>query len=181
MSLALLEPSLIAPRKAARVPDDGCVLRCLLKESPHRVGLKQQSILRVDQLELIVRPLPYLRHKPFPHTGIAQAPHHVPAAIPVVEVANHAHTPGVRRPDGKRRALNTVDLAKLRTQLLVKPQLIPLADQVQFGIGKCRGRLFVTGPHGGHAVKIAPPVARMEMNFRIYPASPSGKTPLAKR
>ena len=115
LSLALLEPSLIAPRKAARVPDDGCVLRCLLKESPHRVGLEQQLILRVDQLELIVRPLPYLRHKPFPHTGIAQATHFVPAAIPVVKVANHAHTPGIRRPDGKRRALNAVNLTELRT------------------------------------------------------------------
>ena len=77
--------------------------------------------------------------------------------------------------------MNAIDLAELRTQLVVKTQLVPLADQVQIGIGKSRGKLFATGMHGGHAVDTAPPLARLEMNFRIYPAWPSGKTPLAKR
>ena len=178
---ALLEPSLVTPRKTARVPDDRRALRRLLEEAPHRVGLEQQPILRVDQLELVMRPLPDLRHEHLPHTGVAQAPHHVPPAVPVVEVADHAHSLGVRRPDGKRRAVDAFDLAKLRAQLVVKPQLVPLADQVQFGVGKCRGRLFVIRPHGAHAVETAPPLARLEMNFRIYPAWPRGKTRLAKR
>ena len=105
-------------------------------------------------------PMPDQRHEQFPHAGSAEAPHHVPPAVPVVEVADHAHSLGVRRPDGTRRAVDAFDLAKLRAQLVVKPQLVPLADQVQFGVGKCRGRLFVIRPHGAHAVETTPPVAR---------------------
>jgi hypothetical protein len=77
--------------------------------------------------------------------------------------------------------MNAVDLAKLRAQLVVKPQLVPIADQVQIDIGKSRGKLIATGVHGGHAVGTMPPLARLEMNFRIYPAWPSGETALAKR
>ena len=64
------------------------------------------------------------------------------AAVPVVEVADDADAPGVRRPDGEVRAADAIDLADLGPELLVTAEQLPFAEQVQVEIGQRRGKAY---------------------------------------
>ena len=72
-----------------------------------------------------------LGHEQLPHAGAAQRAHREAAAVPVVEVAGHAHPAGVRRPHGERRPGHRAGLADVRAEH--PPQLLVPAfpDQVQ--------------------------------------------------
>ena len=157
----LLNPVVIVPPEAARVPDDRRALGRLLEETPHRVGFVHHLAKRVQQLKLVKCPLPDSRHEQLPHAGVAQATHLVSLTIPVIEVADHAGPPDIRRPNSERRAVNAIYLPQLRTQFLVKHQLVPLADPVEIGIGKRRRKRFALGVHAAHAVGTTPSLARL--------------------
>ena len=57
------------------------------------------------------------------------------AWVPVVEVTDHAHLVGVRRPDGEERAV----LHQVRPQLFVQVAMRALVEEVEVERGKQRG------------------------------------------
>jgi len=48
--------------------------------------------------------------------------------VPEIEIAYHAHTRGVWRPDGKIDAAFAGDFARVRAELVVKPLMIALRE-----------------------------------------------------
>ena len=68
----------------------------------------------------------------------AAVPHRVAAAVPVVEVADHAHPLGVGRPDGEVDAPEPLVRAEVCPQSLVVAEVRPLAQQVEVEVGEHR-------------------------------------------
>ena len=53
------------------------------------------------------------------------------APVPMVEIADDADALGVRRPDGEAGAVNAVNHAELRAELVVNFPLVALAEEKQ--------------------------------------------------
>ena len=58
----------------------------------------------------------------------------VRAAIPAVEVADHAHAVGIRGPDGETRARHSIDGVQVGAELFVAPPVAALGQQVEVEI-----------------------------------------------
>ena len=48
-----------------------------------------------------------------------------------LKFADHADAPGVRGPDREARASDAFELHRVRTELLVEPEVVPLPEQVE--------------------------------------------------
>jgi hypothetical protein len=84
---------------AGEIPDQRRGLGTDLHPEGERVRLLAAMSVRVDQLVLVVVAVLGPLDHAFPDTG--RGPRVQPSRLPVVEVADHAHAPGVRRPDGE--------------------------------------------------------------------------------
>ena len=112
-------------------------------------------------LELVERALAQPGHEQFPEAAGDVLPHGVAAAVPVVEVADHADAGGVGRPDGEVHALDAVDGAELRPQpvvalpvpAFVQQVQIVVGQQVRKGVGIVHGHFL--SPFVGHAEHVA--------------------------
>ena len=60
------------------------------------------------------------------------------AAIPEIEIADHADPCRVRRPDRKVSATFAADLAQMRAKLVVKPLVISFGEEVQIHLAHDR-------------------------------------------
>jgi hypothetical protein len=65
--------------------------------------------------------------------------HLVGAAIPAVEVADHAHGIGIGGPDGEVDTGDASDRMQLRAELLVALPVAAFAEQVEVIVGQHRG------------------------------------------
>ncbi len=126
----LLLPRAVAPDVVRGVHDRGGGRR-RLGAPGHRVGAHRERAVGPGDLELVQRALADARQEQLPHPRAAQRAHRMGRAVPVVEVADHAHAPGVGRPDGEAGALDALVGHRVRAQRV--PQLLvpALADQVQ--------------------------------------------------
>src|SRR3989338_6396643 len=125
-------PGAVAPRVAVERDDDRRGARRLELEG-ERVGVGLEGAGRAagpDDLVLVARALADAGHEELPDAVAGVQPHRVPATVPAVEVADDAHAPGVRRPAGEHRALDAVELARVRPVLLVGPVVRALGEQV---------------------------------------------------
>jgi len=50
--------------------------------------------------------------------------------MPLVEVADDRNPLGIRRPDGEQRAVHTIDVGRMRAQLVIQPAMGALLEQV---------------------------------------------------
>ncbi len=94
-----------------------------------RVGFHPQVAVGVNQLELIQLAVMRAGDKQLPDAGLFAQTHRVAAAVPVVELSDHRHTTGVRRPDGKTRPGDAVHGVGMGSQRLVGPQMSPFSEQ----------------------------------------------------
>ena len=127
-----------------------------------RVGLVPPHPVEAADRVLVPGAVGHARDEQLPHARHAERAHRERAAVPVVEVAGHAHPAGVRRPDREGHPGHLVDLADVRAQDL--PQLLvpALPDQVEVVLAELRQepvrilghRLvrIVLGVRGGDAV-----------------------------
>ena len=71
------------------------------------------------------------------------------AAVPAVEVADHADPLGVRRPHGEAGAAHAVRRADVRAELVIDAPLIALAEEIQVRLAQCRqeGIRIARAPH----------------------------------
>ncbi len=60
------------------------------------------------------------------------------AAIPEIEIADHADAAGVRRPDREINAAFAADLAQMRAKFVVEPLVISLGEKVQIDLAHDR-------------------------------------------
>src|ERR1035437_5742594 len=113
------DPLLVRPL-VLRAPDDGGGVGRNLRVERERVGLDPQAPLLRADLELVRRAFDDTRYEQLPDAGGTKRAHRVQATVPRVEVADDRNGARVRGPAGKRRADGAVDLAYVRTELLVQ-------------------------------------------------------------
>ncbi len=128
----------LGPRKRIEIDDDGRCLRPYLGGKRDRVGLqRQQFSLRTDDLVFVVVASLGARHKNFPEAVAAHA-HRVAAAIPVVEVADDADAPGIRREHGEAHSCHALKDHRVCAELVVKLQMVAFAKKVQVEVRQDR-------------------------------------------
>ena len=139
--------------------DDRGGLRPDLGAEGKRVGLGMDGSIRPEDLELVQIALAHLRHEDFPDAALVAQPHHVAAAVPLVEVADHRHPACARRPDGEARAGHAVHGVQVCAEPLVGAVVRAFGEQVDVGFGDQRGeavRVFQLGRVGRLAVMGTP-------------------------
>ena len=155
-----------------------------------RVGVAlQRKILPVAGADriLVAVALDRVRDEQLPDAGAAARAHRVAARVPAVEVADHGHARGVRRPDREAHAVDRVDALaqrrRVRAQHLERPQVAALAEVVQVqladqrpdpvGVGEA-GRAAVVPGHLQPVVEVAPPARDrpLEQPRRVPPRQP---------
>ena len=87
-------------------------------------------------LELVDLALAEIGNEQFPDAGGATISHRMAAAVPVVEVSDHAHALGVGRPDREVHAPETLVRAEVSAQPLEVSQVGSLAEKMKIEIGK---------------------------------------------
>src|ERR1035441_3165385 len=86
--------------------------------------------------EFINFPFAQTGNKYFPYTrGAANAQRMAPA-VPPIEVAYYAHAQGIRRPDGKRHAGNSLQGGEMRSELFIRPVVRTFRQQVKIEVRK---------------------------------------------
>ena len=111
-------PLVVVPAVAVQVGHLRGRPRRHLGGKAERVGLLEHVVVVAD-LILVERPLAQPRHEQLPEAAGDVLPHRVAAAVPGVEVADHADAGGVGRPDGEVDPVHAVDRPQLRPQPLV--------------------------------------------------------------
>ncbi len=132
---ALGHPCLVVPGVAVDVVDNGGRLGPQLCIETEGVGLQPQVIMVAPlDFKLVNLPLPQLGNEKFPHAAPAAHAHGVTPAVPMIEIAHHAHALGVRRPHRKRHAPHAGDFRHMCAQLLVSVVVRALCQQVKIEV-----------------------------------------------
>ncbi len=122
------------------------------------IGLQERwTRQRRADLVLVACTCGHSRKEDLPDALRVPLPHRVHAAVPVVEVANHADTLGVGGPHGEAGAGDTVDAHRVRSKASVQLEVPALAEQVQVefpeqqregvGVGRLRHSAGITARH----------------------------------
>ena len=121
----------IAPVELDRMRRDRRGGRAHFAGKAERVGLQRQhpAILGHDAIFIRVA-WPDVGDEDFPHTNVRAAPHRRATVVPMVEIADQAHQPGIRRPDREMDAAGPFVRDAMRAQLVEQPVMRPLRDQV---------------------------------------------------
>ena len=115
----------------ARAINDRRGRRRHLQRSRPRIGLEVRRALARTNFILVARAGLETRDEQFPDSRPAHRTHHVDAAVPCIEVADHAEAARVGRPDRERHARDAAQLARMRAEHLVGPLVLELAEQVE--------------------------------------------------
>lgn len=121
----------ILPDLIEFVGRDGCGLGAQFAAAGERIGLQRQqhAILPAD-LELIGDAGRHIGREDLPYAGIRPVAHDVPAAIPVVEIADDRNALSIRRPDREMKALDPFMLQRMCAHLVEQAQMRALAGKV---------------------------------------------------
>ena len=137
----LLLPCRIRPRKLSDVFHDGGIARTKLEAEGIRIDLQERLLVVTLDLILIEAARGEVRDEQLEHAGIAEALHHMAAAIPEVEVADDRNTLCVRCPYGERDTIDAVDPDRMRAHLLIDviPDAALILLDITVGIGRREG------------------------------------------
>ena len=124
-------PVAVGPAQPARLPHDRSGARRVFRSKADRVRLQRaDGAARPAYLILVGGTLGHAGQEDFPHPRRAAPAHRVAAAVPGVEIADHRHPFGIRRPDGEMHAPGPLMGHRMGAQLRPEPAVIALADQV---------------------------------------------------
>jgi hypothetical protein len=108
----------------------------VLAVESERIALEEDvAVLSLD-LELVVRTLFDPGNENFPDAAAEELSHDVHAAIPVVEIPDHADALRVRRPDAETDAGRALDRAKMRAELAVNIPVVALGVKMHVGLAE---------------------------------------------
>src|SRR6266700_1033993 len=74
----------------------------------------------------------------FPHAAPKQLAHRMDATIPDIEIAHHAYSPRIRRPNRKINAALATDLAQMRAELFIESFVRSLCEKMQIDLAHDR-------------------------------------------
>ena len=128
------------PRRAGYGAASGAALqryrddarRCRAQFDLLRVGihlLRQHRPVTAAQLELVPLARHDTRQEDLPDAAIPPQTHREAPAVPMIEIADHAHAGGIRRPHRKARTRHTLHHDRMRAQRLPRPPMRPLGEQ----------------------------------------------------
>ena len=130
------------PGELVDVPDDRRGLGPQLGGEAVGVGLLDEiALVTALDLELVDLALDQVGDEDLPDPRRPAAPHRVPAAVPVVEVADDADPHGVRGPDGEVDAAEALVVAEVGPQAFEVAVVRPFAQQVKVEVGQDRSEL----------------------------------------
>ena len=110
----------------------------LLGRERHRVGFQRQQLpVAADDLVFVFVAGARRRDEDFP-VAVAAHPHGVAAAVPEIEVADHADAPRVRREHHEGDAVDALMPHRMRAELVVELQMRAFAEQMQVHVGQDR-------------------------------------------
>ncbi len=143
-------PLPVAPFPRPGVVDHRGGARGVLAGEGEGIGLEGEDLAgRAHDLELVEVARDHAGDEELPHARRPEGPHDVPAPVPVVELAHHAHAPGIGRPHGEVHAGHAVAYHGVGAQLLVQAQVRALAHEVDVQLAQARaeavGVLHVLG------------------------------------
>jgi hypothetical protein len=96
-----------------------------------RIRLQQQAAMPGVELELVPLALLRGRDEGIPDAAGPEVAHGMLAAVPAVEVPDHADPPAVGGPDTEVHACDAVDGDGVRAELVVDAGVVAFAEQVQ--------------------------------------------------
>ena len=129
---ALADPRPVLPHMARRRRDDRGGARRVLGLLGIGIGLqRQQAAIRADQLVFVEMARAQAGHENLPETAGVPPPHRHAPAVPVVEIADDADPPRVRRPDRERHPLDALMHDRVRAELLIAREMVALDQQMQ--------------------------------------------------
>ena len=126
----------VAPFVAVKVRGNGGGCRTDFAELCERVHLHMQVAVGSVNLEAVEFAFANVRNENFPDACRAKHAHLVAAAVPAVEAANHGDGAGVRCPNGKVDALETLVFNKVCAELAVKFVMRAGGNQVAVKVRK---------------------------------------------
>src|SRR6185295_14203354 len=103
----------------------------MLIEKSERIALQQERAAWRPNLKLVVSPCAHSGQKQFPDPATEKEAHRIRSAIPTIEIAHHAHSLGVRRPDREINPSRTLNVSGMRAEFFVNLQVIPLGEKMQ--------------------------------------------------
>ncbi len=125
-------------RKFGLVEHDRGGLRPYLRGKGDRIGFQRQMLaVGADDIELVVIAGAGVRNEQLPIAGSAHA-HRVPARIPVVEIADHADAPGIRRQHHESDAVHALQRHRMRAELVVDALMGAFAEQIKVDVAQHR-------------------------------------------
>ena len=137
--LLALHPIAVLPVPLGQVPHDRGGAWRHLGVMAVGVGLERQQVaVRADQFVLVKGAVGQAGNEDFPHAGFDPQPHGMAAAVPVIEIADHADAAGIGRPHGEVHARDPVDGAAMGAQLLEGAQMGALYQQVDVQLAQHR-------------------------------------------
>ncbi len=112
------------------------------------IGLQRHKIATGTQkFEFVTLANGGAGHEDFPHADVEALSHHVAAAVPVVEIADHRHAPGIGGPHGEMYAVCTFMIHGMGAKPVMEAQMIAFGNVIiierpqhrpkQIGIDQC--------------------------------------------
>src|SRR5207248_7543964 len=150
---ARLHPGGVGPAITAQVVDEGGGLLAMLAKKGKRITFQENRATSGADLKFVVRVFTDTGNEQFPNAAADQLAHGVNPAIPTIEIPNYTDALGVRRPDREVNASVVTDLAKMRTEFVVKAPMLAFGKKMNvhfahdhaIGIG-VTGDLFTAIP-----------------------------------
>jgi hypothetical protein len=126
------------PADGLEIDDDRSGARPHLGGESHRIGLQRQQLaVGADDLVFVLVSRLDARDEDLPE-AVAAHPHGMTAAVPEIEVADHADPTGVGSEHRERDARRAVDHHRMRAELLVETRMRALGEQVEIELGQHR-------------------------------------------
>ena len=148
---------IIAPHVRRRCGGDRCRLRTQFRREGEGIGLQRlKPAIRAVDGKFVAATGPDIGQENLPDPDIAAAAHDVAFGVPVVEVADHGHTPGIRRPHGEVNPGRALMLDQMRAHLVIKAKVRSLGDQIIVGRPQDRAETVGIGhpPFGAIALRL---------------------------
>ncbi|MNZ99450.1 hypothetical protein D3C78_1187760 [compost metagenome] len=110
---------------------DGSVLRPQFGAAGIRVGLQGQKLaIGAEDFELVGAAGIDVRREDFPDAGILAEAHHMPSAIPIVEIADDGNTPRIGRPHGEVKTFDAFEFQRMRAHPVEEPEMRSFTDEI---------------------------------------------------
>ncbi len=131
---AAFHPLVVVPFVRVEIGNNGCRARGHFGRKPVRVGLVYGMSVAEDAI-LVAIAVFERGNEQFPNAAGNVFAHLVCAAIPAIEIADHAHTRCVRSPNGEIHPLDAFDGPLMRAQTFVRFPMAAFAEEIQIVIG----------------------------------------------